>query len=306
MAGVAALFVAAIAMTVREPRLWEYHNELVGGSQGAYRYFANEGLDLGQRFAEIRAFHDREIAPSGRPLFASYWMIEEQVRGARLNYRRRVESLDDSNVEGRYDGYFVYTMLDTLPWPNWDWDPEEVFRDLELVARFGHVGIWKGVQVRPQTRASSLSSKVMDYIYEEGGSDWALVAQRLEEVAALLPQKVDTGVELGNAYLRLGEGGRRSRPTVGCSSRTKCRSTSLIRATARDADRECHGGHGLWRRSSRCAIRGWNRCRRPAAGADASTLRSKRARGGGGRGRRASRAGRCGGRRRSLRRSRRR
>jgi hypothetical protein len=208
MAGVAALFVLAIAMTVREPRLWEYHNELVGGSQGAHRYFANEGLDLGQRFAEIRAFHDREIAPSGRPLFASYWMIEEQVRGAQLNYRRRVESLDDSNIEGRYDGYFVYTMLDTLPWPNWDWDPEEVFRDLELVARFGHIGIWKGVQVRPQTRASSLSSKVMDYIYEEGGSDWALVAQRLEEVAALLPQKVDTGVELGNAYLRLGEGGR--------------------------------------------------------------------------------------------------
>ena len=64
------------------------------------------------------------------------------------------------------------------------------------------------MQVRPQTRASSLSAKVMDYIYEEGGSDWALVARRLEEVAALLPQKVDTGVELGNAYLRLGEGGR--------------------------------------------------------------------------------------------------
>ena len=208
LAGVTALLVAALAMTVREPRLWEYHNELVGGSEGAYRYFANEGLDLGQRFAEIRAFHDREIAPSGLPLFASYWMIEEQVRGARLNYRRRVESLDDANVEGRFDGYFVYTMSDTLPWPSWDWDPEEVFRELELVARFGYIGIWKGVQVRPQTRASSLSAKVMDYIYEEGGSDWALVARRLEEVAALLPQKVDTGVELGNAYLRLGEGGR--------------------------------------------------------------------------------------------------
>lgn len=204
LAGVTALFVAAIAMTVREPRLWEYHNELAGGSQGAHRYFANEGLDLGQRFAEIRDFHDRVIAPGGMPLYASYWMIEEQVRGARLNYHRRVESLDDTNVEGRYEGYFVYTMSDTLPWPNWDWDPGEVFRDLELVARFGYVGIWKGVQVRPQTRASSLSAKVMDYIYEEEGSDWALVARRLEEVAALLPQKVDTGVELGNAYLRLG------------------------------------------------------------------------------------------------------
>jgi len=205
---VAGLFAAAIGTTLGEPRLWEYHNELAGGSPGAYRYFANEGLDLGQRFAEIREYHDRVIAPSGLPLYASYWMIEEQVRAARLNYRRRVESLDDTNVEGRYEGYFVYTMSDTLPWPSWDWDPAEVFRDLEPVARFGNVGIWKGVQIRPQTRASSLSAKVMDYIYEEGGDDWTLVARRLEEVAALLPQKVDTGVELGNAYLRLGDGAR--------------------------------------------------------------------------------------------------
>src|SRR3546814_13619514 len=57
---------------------------------------------------------------------------------------------------------------------------------------------------RPQTRASSLHSKVMDHIDKENGSDWTLVANRLEEVVAQLPQKVDAGVELGNAYLRLG------------------------------------------------------------------------------------------------------
>ena len=202
----AILFAAASAMTMREPRLWEYHNELVGGSANAYRYFGNEGLDLGQRFAEIRAFHDRVIAPSGLPMYSSYWTGEVQMRAARLNYHRRVESLDDTNVEGRYDGYFVYPMPDTLPWPSWDWDPTDVFKDLHLVARFGHVGIWKGQQVRPQTRADSLSDRVMDYIYKEDGKDWALVARRLEEVAVLMPQKMDAGVELGNAYLRLGDG----------------------------------------------------------------------------------------------------
>jgi hypothetical protein len=203
---VAALFVLAFAMTIREPRLWEYHNELVGGSTNAYRYFGNEGLDLGQRFAEIRAFHDRVIAPSGLPMYSNYWMGEEQPRAARLNYHRRVESLDDTNVEGRFDGYFIYPMQDTLAWPSWDWDPKDVFKHLTLVARFGYVGIWKGQQVRPQTRASSLCERVKDYIYKENGSDWALVARRLEEVAALMPQKLDAGVELGNAYLRLGDG----------------------------------------------------------------------------------------------------
>jgi hypothetical protein len=60
--------------------------------------------------------------------------------------------------------------------------------------------------VRPRTRASSLSAKVMDYIYKENGADWALVARRLEEVTALMPQTIDAGVELGNAWLRLGDG----------------------------------------------------------------------------------------------------
>src|SRR3546814_8432548 len=60
MAGVALLYVAAAAMTLREPRLWEYHNELAGGTGNAYRQFGTEGLDLGQRFHELRAFHDRD------------------------------------------------------------------------------------------------------------------------------------------------------------------------------------------------------------------------------------------------------
>lgn len=205
-AAVAMLFVAAFAMTIREPRLWEYHSELVGGSEGAYHYFDNEGLDLGQRFGEIHAFHDRTIVASGLPMYSDYWMGEVQTLAAGLNYRRRVESLDDTNVEGLYEGWFIYGMPRTLPLPAWDWDPKEVFKDMQLVARFGYVGIWKGRQVRPQTRARSLYFKVEDYIYKDGGTDWALVARRLEEVAKVLPQAVHAGIELGNAYLRLGDG----------------------------------------------------------------------------------------------------
>ena len=203
---VALLFATAFAMTIGTPRLWEYHNELVGGSEGAYRYFSNEGLDLGQRFGEIRAFHDRSIAPTGLPMYSDYWMGEEQMHAAGLNYHRRVESLDDTNVAGIYTGFFVYPMNDTLPHPAWDWDPKEVFKELTLVARFGNAGIWQGRQVRPQTRAHSLYEKVQDYIYKENGSDWPLVARRLEEVAQLRPQAVNASVELGNAYLRMGDG----------------------------------------------------------------------------------------------------
>ena len=51
----------------------------------------------------------------------------------------------------------------------------------------------------------SMYGKVMDYLYKEDGSDWALVARRLEEVVAVNPGMVGAAVELGNAHLRLGD-----------------------------------------------------------------------------------------------------
>lgn len=206
LAGVAMLFLAAAAMTIREPRLWEYHNELVGGTDGAHRYFMNEGLDLGQRFHELREMHDRLVVPSGEPMYVDYWVGEQQMKAARLNQRRLVESLDDTNVEGRYTGWFVNTMTSTLPWPQWDWDPAEVYKDMTRIERHGHIAVWHGTMVRPRARAGSMVGKVMDYIYKENGTDWALVAARLEESVAYAPQRIDAGVELGNAYLRLGRG----------------------------------------------------------------------------------------------------
>ncbi len=205
LAVVSGLFVAALAMTIREPRLWEYHNELAGGSANGWRYFKNEGLDLGQRFHEIRAFHDREIVPSGLPMFSDYWMMETQVRAAGLRYRRLVQDLQDDNVAGVYDGWFVYPHDARLAVPQFEWDPREVFKDMRMVANLGNVGIWRGRLTRPKARAGSMNGKVMDYIYKENGNDWALVATRLEEVASVSPARIDTAAELGNAYLRLGD-----------------------------------------------------------------------------------------------------
>lgn len=206
LALVLGLFCLAFAMTIREPRLWEYHNELAGGSANGWRYFKNEGLDLGQRFHEIRVFHDREIVPSGLPMYSDYWMMETQVRAARLRYRRLVQSLDDDNVAGIYDGWFVYPMDALVPVPQFEWDPREVFRQMRLAARFGNVGIWRGRLVRPKARAGSMNGKVMEYIYKENGRDWALVAKRLEEVLSVSPAMIGAAAELGNAYLRLGDG----------------------------------------------------------------------------------------------------
>jgi hypothetical protein len=198
-----ALLVAiSTGMTIGEPRILGYHNELAGGSENAYRYFANEGLGMGQAFPEIRAFHESVVKPTGKPIYLNYWLIEEELQAANVNVRRRVESLHDTNLEGIYDGFFVYHMAYTLPWPGSD--PAEIFKGLTLVRRFGDVAVWRGRQVLPRARARAMYNTVVEYIYEKNGADWKLVAARLEEVVAKGPQPHGAAVELGNAYLRLG------------------------------------------------------------------------------------------------------
>lgn len=203
LAVVALAYVLTFAMTIREPSAWEYHNELVGGTKNAYKYFGNEGLGLGQRYPQLREYYRRVIAPSGLPLYSRF-APEEILRADRIQYRRQVETLDDTNTEGKLTGWFVMGMNNLLPLPQADWDPKRDLRGRELVARFGPVGVWKGTQNDPKGRAEALAGRVWDYVYKENGKDWAKVALRLEEVLKELPMAVPASFELGNAYVRLG------------------------------------------------------------------------------------------------------
>lgn len=196
---------ATLAMTAREPRLWEYHNQLAGGSAEAYRQFGNEGIDLGQRWPEIKAYHDAVIAPEGATLYSDYWFMEEQAIAARTNYRRKVDSIEDTNVEGVYEGYFLYSMHMTLPWPDWDWDPAVGLKGLEMVQRLGYVAVFKGRRQDPQGRANDVYQKVLEHLYKQGGGRDDVVAARLAEALDKLPHHVGAAIELGNAHLRLGD-----------------------------------------------------------------------------------------------------
>ena len=195
-------WVAAFAMTIRESRLWEYANELVGGSDGSYRYFMNEGQDLGQRYGEFKTFHDRVIAPSGKPFYSTYWFIEEQAKADKLHYARFTSGLDDTNTEAVFDGfYFVGTHL-LVAAPQEHWDPA-IFNGLERVARFGNTVVFRGRWVAPTVRAYSLRHHILEAIFKDPAPNWELIAEKLEEVVQALPWSSASAVLLGNAHLRL-------------------------------------------------------------------------------------------------------
>lgn len=203
----AALATTTLAMTLGEPRLWEYHNELVGGSARAQQYFDNESVDLGQRMHEVREFYAREIAPRGDVLYMDNWAYHARHLFAahRLRMQPRVDSIHDDNREGVFDGWFLASTRARIPAPHWDYDPAQALAGLEPVTRFGNVEIWRGHQVRPRARAWPLLFAILRYVYSEGGEDWELVADRAGQVLATLPQLWPAALELGNARLKLGD-----------------------------------------------------------------------------------------------------
>ncbi len=196
------MLVALLVATLPEPRLFEFHNRLAGGSENAWRFFGNESLHMGQRFHEIRAFHDEVILAGELPFFGGR---SRQSEGAGLRNRNLVESLDDDNVDGIYEGYFLVGMGALVPWPAWNWDPDTFYAETEEVFRAGYMHVRKGRITDPRARANSIAGRLFDYIYKENGDDWELVIQRGNEVLAGNPRTVPGYIVIGNAHISLGQ-----------------------------------------------------------------------------------------------------
>lgn len=203
----AGCWLLTLATTIREPRLWEYGNPLVGGTAGAYRYFQNEGQDLGQRHHEFRNLYESVIKPSGKPVYSgSYWaLIEEQALADHIRFSRFCPTLDDHNTGAIYDGYYLISTSTLNPVPHEQWDPAIEYRGLERVARLGNLVVLRGRWVTPRSRAFSLRGQVLEAIYKNPHPDWNLIAAKLGEVEKALPWSSATSILAGNARLKTNE-----------------------------------------------------------------------------------------------------
>src|SRR6202044_1689414 len=68
----AIAFLLAIVSAVPVMRPWEYFNEFVG-TQNAYKYFSDEGVDLAQRTKELVTYYRQFLKPSGELPFIYYF-----------------------------------------------------------------------------------------------------------------------------------------------------------------------------------------------------------------------------------------
>ncbi|WP_395377203.1 phospholipid carrier-dependent glycosyltransferase [Marinicella sp. W31] len=195
---VGAVFSLTLALTWQEKRLWEYHNETVGGTENAHEYFASESLDLGQRIKEMERFiKDNRLETVDK--FKYIWLIDEELKARGIAFTEIAKDIDDDNYEGIYEGYFFMQVSDLLPWEGWDPKGLEV---LEYVTRIGHVYVMKGRYVDPKDWALGMHAKVRQYIVENENPDWDKVALRLQQITAQIDYRDYLYVELGNSYIK--------------------------------------------------------------------------------------------------------
>jgi tetratricopeptide (TPR) repeat protein len=182
-------------------RPWEYHNELFGGPGNGYRYFADEGVDMGQRSLDFARYYHERLEPAGEVPYLFYPMSRFELKrlGVRVRDARGSES-DWTDVPAAPSGVFFVRSTQMMRQPQ-RFAP---FREAAPVDRIGNLLIFRGSFSLPWMREEnlirlgrqSLTSTRPDLDKAEGHFQQAL-ALNTKSFGALL--------NLGNIALRRGQ-----------------------------------------------------------------------------------------------------
>lgn len=195
-----AAFAVIVALMSSLPvvRPWEYYNELVGGAANAFYYFNDEGIDLGQRTADIIRYYNKHLKASDEIPYVEYYITksERTRRGIRVR-SLNVQGNDPSDV---VTGTFFIGAQELAPSQLYD---KAAFRRAEPIERTGNLLIFRGTFSLPWLRARTLYLRAKQALYSEA-NDAATAEHLLTEVVALYPQDYSAAIELGNLLAKRG------------------------------------------------------------------------------------------------------
>ena len=182
-------------------RPWEYFNEVIGGSNNAYKYFSDEGVDLGQRSKEMVEYYRRYLRPAGEMADSVYFTSEEELKGRDVEYLGRDMQRDIQRMSQpeRSGTIFISPTL-ALPSPWWDCP---ALREATPVARFGNLFVLNGRFHVPGLAASSVYWEATKKLYAEKPDD-AVAEALFRKSAELDPQTYFVYIDLGNLLLKRG------------------------------------------------------------------------------------------------------
>jgi len=204
LAALSAVVVACVpALAVVRP--WEYHNVLAGGTKNAYRYFRNDGVDVGQRDKEIAAYCNRELAARGEVPWVGL-LVSSFVKPDLVDYRHvKLRALDDPSGEELPPAMITGTILvpasATAPAI---WSENRALREAQPVDRMGTVLVYRGTYYLPNIRASALFDKAAT-LFTASKPDLEKIEPLLKEGLELRANDFSGWMMMGNLHLLRGE-----------------------------------------------------------------------------------------------------
>lgn len=198
---VAAGVLAALASAVPVVRPWEYYNELVG-TANAYRYFADEGIDLVLRGRELADYYHRHLEPSGIVPHLFYPLSRQERIARGIHWIGEDPSQKVGGDPDVFSGTLFVSARRLTPRLWWGFPS---LREEKPVARLGNLFIFSGTFHLPTVRATNLYYDAMDALYSSQ-PDRAKAEQMLSETVELHPRAFFAAIELGN--LHAGQGSR--------------------------------------------------------------------------------------------------
>lgn len=194
-AGLAGAMVSALPVL----RPWEYYNELIGGTENGYLYFADEGLDLGQRTRELAAYYHRELRPRGAVAYVSYQLSREE----RTRRGLRVFRWDDGSPEAtrnRISGTVFVNAGSLARYPYFDL---AAFRAARPVTRLGNLFVYRGTFEIPWRRSQAFYVEGLKAMHFDKNLRRAEAC--FAEALRSYPDHVGAAVDLGNLRARRGD-----------------------------------------------------------------------------------------------------
>ncbi len=199
-AAVALAFVAACASALPMLRPWEYFNEFIGPAN-AYKYFSDEGVDLGQRTKELAAYYRNVLAPAGEIPDIAYWSWSEELKARNVDYLGRDEKRDEQDVSSVHRTHPILTGTSFLKMPLF---PVTPLISREPAARFGNFIVYRGPLEIPGEAAEDLYYHGVHKFYAEK-PDEAGAERAWRRSLELAPTAFFIHIELGNLELKRGE-----------------------------------------------------------------------------------------------------
>ena len=200
-AGAVLAYVLACASAVPVLRPWEYFNEFVGGTKNGYKYFSDDGVDLGQRTKEIANYYRKFLKPAGEMPNIIYLTSEEELKGRDVEYlgrdmQRDLKRLSQPERSGTTFIRSSFLFLDTF------WD-RRAFREATPAARFGNLFVYQGTFLSPGDAAAALYFHGIEKLYADKPDD-AAAEKAFQQSTEMDPSAFFVHIELGNLLLKRG------------------------------------------------------------------------------------------------------